>query len=141
MKRLVSPRRFALWVDSKLVLQQSPAALRRRFFGSRAAAPDHDAPVFAAFRNLRRDHIDEERDWVWHHKCAEDVGRCEDLVDQWTTYEAEQAEPRWTVSTVAIEGSLLLQVRGGRAWARGAATRGDGRRPRVGTRGVPCPLR
>ena len=65
--------------------------------------------VFAAFRNLKRDHIDEERDWVWRHKCASDVAKCVDLLRQWSEYTSEQAVPAWAAQTVAIEGSLLLQ--------------------------------
>ena len=72
----------------------------RRFLTSRGA-------VFAALRNFRRDHIDEERDWILRHKCKNDVSRCEWLVRQWATYEAE-AEAGWERRTVAIEGSMLL---------------------------------
>ena len=101
--RLFPHARYALWVDSKLVLHQSASVLRRIFLPSEGAA------VFAAFRNLRRDHVDQERDWIWHHKCGEDVERCGDLIKQWTTYEAEQRSFAWAAETVAIEGSVLLQ--------------------------------
>ncbi len=62
--RLFPRARYALWLDSKLKLHQPPSVLRRTFL------PEHAGAVFAAFRNLRRDHIDEERDWVWKHTCA-----------------------------------------------------------------------
>ena len=72
-------------------------------------SPTGGGSIFAAYRNLKRDHIDEERDWIWRHKCADDVAKCPELLQQWATYEAEQASPRWPAETVAIEGSLLLQ--------------------------------
>ena len=80
-----------------------PSALQRLFLPSGGGA------VFAAYRNLRRDRIDEERDWIWKHKCDDDVANCPDLLQQWAQYEAEQTSPSWYEETVAIEGSLLLQ--------------------------------
>lgn len=102
--RLFPRAHYALWIDSKLRLHQPPALLRRMFLGG-----ERGGAVFAAFRNLRRDHIDEERDWVWKHKCAQDVARCAELFGQWAEYEGEQTVPSWAQDTVAIEGSLLLQ--------------------------------
>ena len=102
--RLFPRAHYALWIDSKLRLHQPPALLRRMFLGG-----ERGGAVFAAFRNLRRDHIDEERDWVWKHKCAQDVARCAELFGQWAEYEGEQTVPSWARDTVAIEGSLLLQ--------------------------------
>ena len=68
-----------------------------------------DGVVFAALRNFRRDHIQEERDWIWRHKCKEDVETCADLIRQWAAYVDEQPRPDWEVSTSALEGCLLLQ--------------------------------
>jgi hypothetical protein len=99
--RLFPRARYALWVDAKLRLHTPPSELRRRFLPAGVA--------LAAYRNLRRDHIDEERDWMWKHKCSQDVDKCSELFRQWAAYEAEQAEPGWTRETVAIEGSVLLQ--------------------------------
>ena len=90
----------ALWLDSKLQLLRPPRDIARRFLGGGA--------VFGAYRNFKRDHIDEERDWIWKHKCVEDVGKCAELMRQWAAYEAAEASPRWTEETVAIEGCLLL---------------------------------
>ena len=101
--RLFPSARYVLWIDSKLKLHQPPSLLRHTFL------PDKGGVVFAAYRNLRRDHIDQERDWIWKHKCAEDVARCVELIAQWAEYEGEQSDPEWTAQTVAIEGSLLLQ--------------------------------
>lgn len=101
--RLFPHARYALWIDSKLRLHQPASALQRHFL------PAGGGSVFAAYRNLKRDHIDEERDWIWQHKCAGDVSRCPELFRQWAAYEAEQTSPTWTRHTVAIEGSLLLQ--------------------------------
>ena len=101
--RLFPQARYALWIDSKLRLHQPPSVIRKRFL------PTGGGAVFAAYRNLRRDHIDEERDWIWKHKCDDDVSRCPELFAQWDEYEAEQDEPTWAAQTVAIEGSLLLQ--------------------------------
>ena len=101
--RLFPHARFALWIDSKLKLQQPASTLRQLFLPSGGGA------VFAAYRNLKRDHIDEERDWIWRHKCSNAVEKCPELIQQWAAYEADQASPDWPIHTVAIEGSLLLQ--------------------------------
>ena len=101
--RLFPRARYALWVDSKLQLHQPASTLRKLFLSSKGGA------VFAAYRNLRRSYIDEERDWIWRHKCAGAVQKCPELIEQWASYEADQEDPGWTAHTVAIEGSLLLQ--------------------------------
>ena len=101
--RLFPKAHHALWIDSKLELHATPTAIRKRFMPSGSGA------VFAAYRNLKRDRIDEERDWIWRHKCADDTANCPELLEQWATYEAEQPSPTWFDQTVAIEGSLLLQ--------------------------------
>ena len=101
--RLFPKARYALWIDSKLKLYSPPSVLRKTFL------PTGGGAVFAAYRNLRRDRIDEERDWIWKHKCSDDVDECPELIEQWATYEAEQSDPKWYDETVAIEGSLLLQ--------------------------------
>ena len=101
--RLFPRARYALWIDSKLRLHQPASALRKRFLPSGGGA------VFAAYRNLKRDFIDEERDWIWRHKCAGAVANCPELIEQWASYEADQPSPDWPRQTVAIEGSLLLQ--------------------------------
>ena len=101
--RLFPHARYALWIDSKLRLHQPPSVIRRLFL------PEGSGAVFAAYRNLKRDHIDEERDWVWKHKCAAGVRKCIELLRQWAEYEGEQSSPDWSTMTVAIEGSLLLQ--------------------------------
>ena len=101
--RLFPKASYALWIDSKLRLHSPPSVIRKLFL------PKGSGAVFAAYRNLKRDNIDEERDWIWRHKCADDVDNCPDLLEQWATYESEQASPSWAKETVAIEGSLLLQ--------------------------------
>lgn len=101
--RLFPKARYALWIDSKLKLQQPPVLLRRMFL------PDHSGTILAVYRNLRRDHIDEERDWIWKHKCSGGVAMCPDLLAQWSEYEEQQFAWNWTHETVAIEGSMLLQ--------------------------------
>ena len=97
---LAEPRDEGAWLESKLQLLRPPRDIARRFLGGGA--------VFGAYRNFKRDHIDEERDWIWKHKCVEDVGKCAELMRQWAAYEAAEASPRWTEETVAIEGCLLL---------------------------------
>ena len=96
-----SGARHALWLDSKLQLHLTPTSLAARFL--------RDGVVFAALRNFRRDHIQEERDWIWRHKCKEDVETCADLIRQWAAYVDEQPRPDWEASTSALEGCLLLQ--------------------------------
>jgi len=101
--RLFPKAHYALWIDSKLKLHAAPSVVRKLFL------PTGSGAVFAAYRNLKRDRIDEERDWIWRHKCSDDVANCAELLAQWAQYEAEQPQPSWTDETVAIEGSLLLQ--------------------------------
>jgi len=96
-----SGAKHALWLDSKLQLHLTPTSLAARFL--------RDGVVFAALRNFRRDHIFEERDWIWRHKCKEDVEACADLIRQWAAYVDEQPRPDWEASTSALEGCLLLQ--------------------------------
>ena len=59
--RLFPKARYVLWLDSKLQLHAPPATLRQRFL------PTGGGVVFAAYRNLKRDHIDEERDCAQPH--------------------------------------------------------------------------
>ena len=101
--RLFPRASYALWIDSKLRLHQPASTLRKLFL------PTGSGAVFAAYRNLRRSFIDEERDWIWRHKCSGSVQSCPELIAQWASYEADQAAPDWPAQTVAIEGSLLLQ--------------------------------
>jgi hypothetical protein len=99
--RLFPEARHALWLDSKLELHMPPSALVTRLLGG--------GVVFAALRNFRRDHIQEERDWIWRHKCEQKVERCDALIRQWRAYADEQEAPAWEARTAAIEGCLLLQ--------------------------------
>ena len=99
--RLFPEARRALWLDSKLQLHVPPSQLAARFLSG--------GVVFAALRNFRRDHIEEERDWIWRHKCGQKVEECADLIRQWAAYNEEQTEPGWEARTSAIEGCLLLQ--------------------------------
>ena len=99
--RLFPEARHALWLDSKLELHMPPSALVTRLLGG--------GVVFAALRNFRRDHIQEERDWIWRHKCEQKVERCDALIRQWSAYADEQEAPAWEARTAAIEGCLLLQ--------------------------------
>ena len=100
--RLFPRARYALWLDSKLRLHAPPSTIQRLFL------PPGGGAVFAAYRNLRRDRIDEERDWIWRHKCSDDVARCPELLEQWAAYEAEQGSPTYVQ---AHGGSPLLPAR------------------------------
>ena len=99
--RLFPEARHALWLDSKLQLHIPPSTLVTKLLGG--------GVVFAALRNFRRDHIEEERDWIWRHKCEQKVEGCDALIRQWTAYADEQETPGWQARTAAIEGCLLLQ--------------------------------
>ena len=91
---------FGVLQANELQLHLTPTSLAARFL--------RDGVVFAALRNFRRDHIFEERDWIWRHKCKEDVEGCADLIRQWAAYAHEQEAPGWEASPVAIEGCVLL---------------------------------
>jgi len=94
--------------------------------------PDRAVDIFltsvganvAALRNLRRETIDHEYEWIVSWMCPRSKGRrkgvaggasaqCMEVVDQMSLYETEQEQQQqqhgdWHTRTVVIEGALLL---------------------------------
>lgn len=88
--RLFRTANYSLWIDGKLRLRVDPMRLVHRYLHAPNA-------VIAAARNLRRDHIDEERAWIRRSLCDDarkvtSTTSCAEVEDQWRFYQAEQSE-------------------------------------------------
>jgi hypothetical protein len=101
--RLFPRVNFSVWVDGKLQLFIDPLLALRRFLVEPRA-------VFAAPRNLRRDTIDDEHEWIDKKLCGRKPPACAAAATaQWRSYQAAQAaRPGWERHTHCIEGALLL---------------------------------
>ena len=91
--RLFSRANYSLWIDGKLRLKVDPMDMVGRYLLETGAA-------LAAARNLKRDHIDEERAWIGRSLCGGgdarkiDEAACEAVEAQWRFYVAEQQQQR-----------------------------------------------
>ena len=88
--RLFHKTNYSLWLDGKLRLRVDPMRLVHRYLHAPNA-------VIAAARNLRRDHIDEERAWIRRSLCDDarkmtSTSSCAEVEDQWRFYQQEQSE-------------------------------------------------
>ena len=88
--RLFRTANYSLWLDGKLRLRVDPMRLVERYLHAPKA-------VVAAARNLRREHIDEERAWILRSLCDDarktsSRASCAQVEEQWRFYQAEQRE-------------------------------------------------
>ena len=99
--RLFRRANYSLWLDGKLRLRVDPMLLVRRYLHAPRA-------VLSAARNLRRNHIDEERAWIRRSLCDDprkvsSTSSCSDVEAQWSFYLREQSELQATQATQATQ--------------------------------------
>ena len=124
--RLFPHANYSLWVDGKLRLLADPASLVRRFLKAPRAS-------LSLPRNFKRDHIDEEMEWIRGTLASEPAklkrAAARAVEAQWAFYGAEQnrthgADARstdeadsaarvapptaWTQQTACAEGAMIL---------------------------------
>ena len=108
--RLFRLANYSLWLDGKLRLRVDPMHLVRRYLHAPNA-------VIAAARNLRRDHIDQERAWIRRSLCDDarkgklsSISSCDEVDEQWRFYLREQSELQALQARQAGQHALPLPM-------------------------------